>query len=145
MEIDKELALWNLRTNFSSMKIVSQTTDQLVLGKDSQKLTILIGDAKQTLGQDLPKFHAIFQDAFSSKKNPELWTPEWFSQLASLSHESVDLSTYASSDEIRKAMIAAGWRLREGGPFGRKRSSTRADLKGQTDETILSRLKNSPL
>lgn len=40
-------------------------------------------------------FDFVWQDAFSSKKNPELWTPEWFAKIFSASNAEVSLVTYS--------------------------------------------------
>src|SRR5690606_27427663 len=105
-------------------------------------LKILIGDARITLPHYIKKHslkvHAIYQDAFSPKRNPDLWTVEWFTLLKEISHQDVIMSTYSSSSAIRKSMAEAGFTLYPGEKFGPKRSSTRARLKGEMDpETLL--------
>jgi tRNA U34 5-methylaminomethyl-2-thiouridine-forming methyltransferase MnmC len=89
------------------------------------------------------RFHAIYQDAFSPKKNPTLWTKEWFSFLRSISTEDVILSTYSASTSIRKSLHEAGWKIQQGEKFGRKRTSTRATLNGETSAEILLQLERS--
>ncbi|MDA8793883.1 MnmC family methyltransferase, partial [Bacteriovoracaceae bacterium] len=100
------------------------------------RIYILKGDARQSLlnfSQQMKlSLNAIYQDAFSPKKNPSLWTVEWFSLLKVLSQEDCLLSTYSSSISIQKSLIKAGWKIYNGGPFGRKRSCTRAKLTGES-------------
>ena len=111
-------------------------------------MDILIGDARISLPWFLEnhslRFHAIYQDAFSPKRNATLWTYEWFKLLKSASHQQVTLSTYSSSSSIRKSMIKAGWKVYKGEKFGPKRSSTRARLTGVTDPDIIEHLDRSP-
>ncbi|MBL7664489.1 MAG: hypothetical protein JNM93_05105 [Bacteriovoracaceae bacterium] len=114
----------------------------------SEGLTVLIGDARTTLlefSQKNPqiKFDCIYQDAFSPKKNPDLWTKEWFELLKSVGHEETILSTYSSSTSIRANMIDAGWKIQKGAGFGRKRSTTRAYLRGPSDPQILKECKRN--
>lgn len=107
-------------------------------------LVIYCGEARESVKRINKKFHAIYQDAFSPKRNAILWTKEWFEDLKNLSLESCIMSTYSSSSSIRKSMIAAGWKVQKGDQFGPKRSSTRATLIGSSDQDILQRLERSP-
>lgn len=91
------------------------------------RLVILSGDATDTLpimGKKggLPLFDAIYQDAFSPRKNPELWTPAWFRLLRSLSLPGVILSTYSVSPMVKEALKRAGFQFEERSGFGRKRA-----------------------
>lgn len=109
---------------------------------------ILIGNARKILPQFLEimpqSWDAIYQDAFSPKRNPVLWTREWFELLRSHSKPDTILSTYSAGDAIRKSMIEAGWKVYKGEKFGAKRTSTRARLEGETDSDILELLSRSP-
>jgi len=111
-------------------------------------LTILQGDARNRLPQYLMnnpiKWHSIYQDAFSPKKNPTLWTKEWFELLKNYSHPDVTLSTYSASTAIRKSLHESGWGVQKGEKFGPKRTSTRAVLQKETDPDILLQMERSP-
>lgn len=110
--------------------------DSLVYYRAQKKhscLTILIGDARESLPLAIkiglcPKFHVIYQDPFSPRKNPGLWTQEWFELLASTSQEMASLSTYCASVSPRKAMLEAGFRPRRLKGMGFKREITHAIL-----------------
>ena len=112
-------------------------------------LTILVGNARETLPSFTKatsiQWHAIYQDAFSPKKNPILWSKEWFSFLKEYSHPDVILSTYSASSSIRKSLHETGWGVQKGEKFGPKRSSTRATLNAPTDPDILLQLERSPV
>lgn len=112
-------------------------------------ITVYIGDGRRTLPEAfhknlLPKFTAIFQDAFSPKQNPVLWTVEWFNDLKMMSSPQVYLSTYSSSVSVRKSMIAAGWILMNVKGFGQKRTMTKARTFGVTDSSVAAELSRSP-
>lgn len=113
------------------------------------KFQILVGDARVTLPkyaeENRPSWNAIYQDAFSPKRNPVLWTKEWFTLLKENSAEDVVLSTYSASSSIRKSLVEAGWKLSAGEKFGPKRTSTRARLSGETSTEILDSLSRSPV
>ena len=113
------------------------------------RLMILIGNLRQTLvlfQKLFPelKVNSIYQDPFSPKRNPDLWTYQWFEQLKAISGPKVVMSTYSSSNSIRKAMIKAGWSLKNAKGFGPKKLSTRAYLQGHTEQGILDKLERSP-
>jgi tRNA U34 5-methylaminomethyl-2-thiouridine-forming methyltransferase MnmC len=139
LEIDVELVNW-FQANHPEFSYEWYPWGLMALGENF-KLFIVTGDALTSLKSFLQMhpfhFHAIYQDAFSPKKNPSLWTKEWFSLLKEISHPEVLLSTYSSSVSVRLSLLSAGWGLKEGGAFGQKKSSTRANLQGESDQQIL--------
>ncbi len=147
MEIDKNLLQWfsdqhpelNLKWNGNILETA----------KDNFKLTIIQGDARVALPEYFEaspaKVHAIYQDAFSPKRNSALWTKEWFTLLKTHSDPDVILSTYSASDSIRKSLVETGWGVQKGEKFGTKRTSTRAVLNQTTDPEILLLLNRSPV
>ena len=138
LEIDENLIAWSMP------KALKTTLGGLLWFEGHQEnstLKVLIGDARKSVrAHPLPKFHAIYQDAFSPKRNPTLWTHQWFSDLKTLSHPDCRLSTYSASVSIRKSLMKAGWSVWEGPAFAQKRSSTRAHLRGGIDEEFLNKL-----
>lgn len=132
-ELDHEFVQWVLKnSNFS--KIYANAIEQYTELKDRIKFkikniefTIWLGDARASItNYDGPLVDCIFQDAFSPKKNPSLWTVEWFKQLYKISNEEVVLSTYCSSKEARGSMILAGFFIESRKGFAQKRTCTRA-------------------
>jgi tRNA U34 5-methylaminomethyl-2-thiouridine-forming methyltransferase MnmC len=111
-------------------------------------LKVFHGNARQSVKHLIAsspiKFNAIYQDAFSPKRNSILWTTEWFKDLLSLANEDCIMSTYSASSSIRKSMVAANWKVYKGEKFGTKRTSTRARVQGETDVDIVLRLERSP-
>lgn len=152
MEIDPDLVRWFLN-EYAHLEIIKNATwmhEKLVTAKfENIELTIVVGDARVEMPLFLENenfhFHAIFQDAFSPKRNPMLWTVEWFNLLREHSHPECILSTYSASSSIRKSLLSSGWLVSKGHKFGPKRSSTRATLKGVSDEEILKHLALSPV
>lgn len=151
LELDDELLKWfcgeHPELNLTWSKVGS--VNVLSTKNDRFELIILCGNARTTLPEYLKhfpfKWNAVYQDAFSPKKNPILWTKEWFELLKSHSEESVNLSTYSASTSIRKSLVEAGWFLQKGEKFGPKRTSTRASLIGPSDPDILLHLQRSPV
>ncbi len=151
VELDRKLLEW-FKSNHAEhefLKNLKWNDHILEAENESVKLTILQGDARMTLPDYLSshelKWHAIYQDAFSPKKNPTLWTKEWFALLKASSHPEVILSTYSASSSIRKSLHETGWGVQKGEKFGPKRTSTRAVLNRPTDPEILLQLDRSPV
>lgn len=138
LEIDEALIPW------STPLALKKIQGELVWFENNQEnssLKVLIGDARKSIHQySLPPIHAIYQDAFSPKRNPTLWTHQWFSDLKNISHLDCRLSTYSASVSIRKSLIKAGWSVCEGPAFFQKKSSTRAHLKSGMDAAFLNKL-----
>lgn len=154
LEIDEKLLEWFRQENLDHpflkyLQWVDINGIKILKAQDQDiSLTILCGDARKTLPAYLElhpqKWQAIYQDAFSPKRNPVLWTKEWFELLRTHSASDVLLSTYSASTSIRKSLIEAGWTLQKGEKFGPKRTSTRASLSGVSDPDILLHLSRSP-
>lgn len=147
MELDKHLLDW-FRDEHPELKL--EWEGNLLKARTERfELIIIQGDARIEVPRFLEKhpvkFHAIYQDAFSPKKNPALWTKEWFTLLRDHSAPDVILSTYSASTSIRKSLHETGWGVQKGEKFGPKRTSTRAMLRKKTDPEILAQLERSPV
>lgn len=155
LELDEHLLEWFRQEShahpfLSKLQWKTENEIKMLCAQDEYiDLTILCGDARLNLPKYCelhhPSWNAIYQDAFSPKKNPTLWSVEWFDLLKSYSNHDVLLSTYSASDSIRKSLTEAGWKLHKGEKFGKKRTSTRATLEGTTDPDILLILDRSPV
>ncbi len=149
-EIDESLVEFLIaESSFPYLKNL-QKNGYYYQGKFEQfEIIILVGDARKTVPQFFSEnnilIDAIYQDAFSPRRNPDLWTVEWFSDLKKISHQEVKLSTYSSSSSMRKSLVESGWKITKGPKFGEKRSSTRATLQGTSHQEILDHLARSPV
>jgi tRNA U34 5-methylaminomethyl-2-thiouridine-forming methyltransferase MnmC len=73
--------------------------------------SLLIGDARQTiqtLCESGFQADAIFFDPFSPRRCPQLWTVEFFQNVAQCLAPAGKLATYSRSASVRSAMQAAG-------------------------------------
>ena len=124
----------------------------------SNRLTVVLGDARKSLAQfwlkDGPelgiitsssRINAIYHDPFSPKRNPSLWSVDWFAFLRSLAHPDCILSTYSAAIGVRKALLAAKWQINDRPGHGTKRSSTVARLSGTTSSNLLKKLAKSAI
>lgn len=150
LEIDRQLLEWFRLENINHpfLKLLTWKDNLLIAKNEQIELTIICGDARAELPLFLSshpqRWDCIYQDAFSPKKNPTLWSVEWFELIKKSSGPEVMLSTYSASTSIRKSLIEAGWKLHKGEKFGPKKTSTRASLNGTSDPEILLHLGRSP-
>ncbi len=154
-ELDEGLALHSLKELKNKEVLLSFERTQekgLVFFKaktDKGLLIVLIGNARETIkkwrqSHMFIKAHAIYQDPFSPKKNPSLWTYQWFEDLKSISDPEVILSTYSSTKAVWKAMMKAGWSVSCVKGYALKKLSTRARLSGESGQNIIEWCERSP-
>jgi chorismate dehydratase len=152
IELDEVFAEWSLNRFHPAITLKIKTESKLTMLTgtfNNIHIKILLGDGRITLplavsNEIIPKFHAIFQDAFSPKKNPTLWTVEWFQFLKNSSEHNVFMATYSAAMGVRKSMVAAGWIISNHKGFGQKKSMTKAALTGAIENELLDQLARSP-
>lgn len=92
--------------------IIDTLLEKHVYKDERFTIKILVGDARKTT-VGLSQIDIIYQDAFSPKKNPQLWTKEYFKQLFEISSDEVVLTTYSIATPVRLAMYENGFRVYE--------------------------------
>ncbi|MBA1262499.1 bifunctional tRNA (5-methylaminomethyl-2-thiouridine)(34)-methyltransferase MnmD/FAD-dependent 5-carboxymethylaminomethyl-2-thiouridine(34) oxidoreductase MnmC [Stutzerimonas stutzeri] len=95
-------------------------------------LTLMVGDALECLGSLYAGVDAWFLDGFAPAKNPDMWQPELFAQLARLSAPGATLATFTSAGIVRRGLLAAGFEVERIPGFGQKRES----LQGRFDSRV---------
>jgi tRNA 5-methylaminomethyl-2-thiouridine biosynthesis bifunctional protein len=88
-------------------------------------LTLFFGDAIDMLPKLRGKADAFFLDGFAPGKNPQLWSPRIYSNLARLASTGTTLATWTVAGKVRKELSAAGFLLEKTAGFGGKREMTR--------------------
>ncbi|MDF0729905.1 bifunctional tRNA (5-methylaminomethyl-2-thiouridine)(34)-methyltransferase MnmD/FAD-dependent 5-carboxymethylaminomethyl-2-thiouridine(34) oxidoreductase MnmC [Pseudomonas entomophila] len=83
-------------------------------------LTLLIGDVLEQLPHLDAPIDAWFLDGFAPAKNPDMWTPELFTQLARLSRPGTTLATFTTTGWVRRALVAAGFVMKKVPGIGKK-------------------------
>lgn len=146
LEIDEKLIDFVLNEKILKDFKLSKHQNVIEITRDHFSARVFIGNARQTLPSFIDfKFDAIFQDAFSPKRNSILWTVEWFRLLKEKAASDAIMSTYSASSSVRKSMIEAGWSVFNGPKFSGKKSSTVATLNGSSEAAILEHLQRSPV
>ncbi len=84
-------------------------------------LTLLLGDALECLPQLDARVDAWFLDGFAPAKNPDMWSPALFAELARLSAPQATLGTFTSAGFVRRGLIEAGFAMQRVPGYGQKR------------------------
>lgn len=69
------------------------------------KINFYIGDARQTILKTNNLYDAVFLDAFSSQKDPTLWTIDFLSLVKSKMNKNSVLLSYSKATPYRSALL----------------------------------------
>ncbi len=84
-------------------------------------LTLMLGDATDCITQLQAKVDAIYLDGFAPNRNPDLWEPALFHQLARVATCGAVLASYTVAATVREGLSAAGFSCEKREGYGRKR------------------------
>ena len=106
------LSLFEYPKEFNDIKYIINELSQNLYYEDGQfKIEIILGNARETIPKIKEKFHIIYQDAFSPKKNPLLWTREYFSDIKAICREDAILTTYSTAIATRMGLYENGFNI----------------------------------
>jgi tRNA 5-methylaminomethyl-2-thiouridine biosynthesis bifunctional protein len=95
-------------------------------------LTLLIGEAAAALAEAEARVDAWFLDGFSPARNPDMWSPEVFAEIARLSAPGATLASFTVAGSVRQGLQAAGFSLEKRAGFGRKKAMLTGRFTGPT-------------
>ncbi|MCV4261448.1 bifunctional tRNA (5-methylaminomethyl-2-thiouridine)(34)-methyltransferase MnmD/FAD-dependent 5-carboxymethylaminomethyl-2-thiouridine(34) oxidoreductase MnmC [Pseudomonas capsici] len=141
-DLQRALALWPELAVFAEPLLgqyiaVHEGFQRLVFDEGRVTLTLLIGDALHMLPQLDGQIDAWFLDGFAPARNPEMWTPELFAELARLSAPEASIGTFTSTGWVRRALNAAGFKMKRVPGIGHKWEVLRGRFIGWPEETPL--------
>ncbi|MEO8166288.1 MAG: FAD-dependent 5-carboxymethylaminomethyl-2-thiouridine(34) oxidoreductase MnmC, partial [Betaproteobacteria bacterium] len=84
-------------------------------------LTLLFGDAAAMLRQLQARADAFFLDGFAPVKNPHMWSPELFAELARLANPGASVATYTVASAVCQGLSGAGFAVAKRPGFANKR------------------------
>ena len=119
-ELDKSLikSLKNFKypKEFDEIKHIIEAVSNEQFYQDSQfKIEVFIGDARVYIST-LSKIDIVYQDAFSSDVNKELWTKEYFKDIVDILNFDALITTYSIATPVRLAMSENGLYIYEFNP-----------------------------
>lgn len=89
---------------------------QVSLFDQRVQLTLWFGDAIAGLTELNPRqtqINAWFLDGFTPSKNPEMWQPALYQNMARLSNEATTFATFTSASEVRQELAKMGFEVRK--------------------------------
>ncbi len=92
-------------------------------------LSLIIGDANETLPDWKGRADAWFLDGFSPAKNPELWKAGLMAEVAAHTAPSGTFATYSAAGHVRQALDRAGFDVERMPGYGTKRHMSRGVLR----------------
>ncbi|KPB84611.1 bifunctional tRNA (5-methylaminomethyl-2-thiouridine)(34)-methyltransferase MnmD/FAD-dependent 5-carboxymethylaminomethyl-2-thiouridine(34) oxidoreductase MnmC [Pseudomonas syringae pv. tomato] len=124
-DLQRALVLWPELSRFADQLLgqyvaIHEGFQRLVFDNGRVTLTLLIGDALQMLPQLDGQIDAWFLDGFAPAKNPDMWTPELFAELARLSTPCTTIGTFTSTGWVRRSLNAAGFKMKRVPGIGHK-------------------------
>jgi tRNA 5-methylaminomethyl-2-thiouridine biosynthesis bifunctional protein len=139
-DLGRALALWPSLAAFSEPLLaqyvaIHEGFQQLCFEDSRVTLTLLIGDALEQLVQLDGRVDAWFLDGFAPAKNPHLWSPELFAEVARLSRPGTTLGTFTSTGWVRRGLAAAGFKMKRVAGIGHKWHVARGEFLGWPAET----------
>ena len=127
LEIDPKsiyLALSIYETNSLENKILDSLINNKKWTDGRNSIELIIGDARTSVAQLQEKFDLIFLAAFSTGRNPELWTYDFIKALKKHLQENGAIITYSAAFPVRGAMFRNKLYVGMTKPFGRKNGGT---------------------
>ncbi|OYT78765.1 MAG: bifunctional tRNA (5-methylaminomethyl-2-thiouridine)(34)-methyltransferase MnmD/FAD-dependent 5-carboxymethylaminomethyl-2-thiouridine(34) oxidoreductase MnmC [Pseudomonas sp. PGPPP4] len=125
-DLAQALTLWPELATYSAAlqrqyQAIHPGFQRLILGDGRITLTLLVGDVLERLPELDARCDAWFLDGFAPAKNPEMWTPALFAELARLSHAGTTLATFTCAGFVRRGLNEAGFAMAKVPGFGHKR------------------------
>lgn len=138
LEIDKRIVrmsaenIININTdnfNWSSCLKELYLKQKFHTSDKQQKIRLIWGDARHTVTKLNEHYYdVVYLDAFSTQRNSELWTLDFFKKIKHIIKADGMLLTYCAAIPVRNALIQSGFIVGETNPVARKRGGTIASL-----------------
>jgi len=91
-------------------------------------LTLAFGDVEHVLAKLHARVDAWYLDGFAPDKNPDMWQPTVFKQVARLSRPGTTFSTFTAAGDVRRGLKEAGFTVEKVKGYGNKREMLRGAL-----------------
>ncbi len=112
LELVKSLADFPYPPEFEALRpLIGQLSRHQFYEDEQFRIEVPIGDARAILPKLEQRFDIVYQDAFSPKRNPLLWTKEYFEQLRTLMYDDGVLTTYSIAAGVRMGLHENGFHI----------------------------------
>lgn len=125
-ELDEDLITslkdFDYPKEFDSLQPIIQAISKEQYYEDETiKIKIELGDARKFI-QKLHDIDIVYQDAFSSDVNKELWSKEYFDDIFSICNDNAIVTTYSVATPVRLSMYKAGFEIYQIKPIKKKQT-----------------------
>ncbi|WP_188407462.1 bifunctional tRNA (5-methylaminomethyl-2-thiouridine)(34)-methyltransferase MnmD/FAD-dependent 5-carboxymethylaminomethyl-2-thiouridine(34) oxidoreductase MnmC [Agarivorans gilvus] len=108
-------------------------------------LDLWIGDVHDNLPELVTPSQGLvdswYLDGFAPSKNPDMWSPQLFEQMARLSKPQASVATFTAAGFVRRGLNEVGFAMQKGKGFGRKRDMLVGHYQGEPQaKDLLTRL-----
>ena len=111
LELIKSLKNFEYPKEFEKIKyIINEISENLYYKDEFVEIEVANIDARKYI-KKLKNIHFVYQDAFSPKVNPELWTIEYFTDLKKILNPKGVITTYSVATPVRCALYKLGFKL----------------------------------
>lgn len=123
LELIKSLENFEYPKEFENIKHIIKELSRNHKYKDENfEIEIFIGDARKFI-KILHSLDIVYQDAFSSEVNVELWSVEYFSDIYKACSNDCIVTTYSVATPVRLSLFEAGFEIYEINPTGKRKQS----------------------
>ncbi len=154
LEIDKRVvynssnSMADIFDSIDEREILDELFNKAKYVNENVSVQMLWGDARHSVKSLSAKYDIIFLDAFSSQRNAELWTVDFFNCLAEVISKDGLLLTYSTALPVLSGLIEAGFYVGESEGGEKLRGGTVASLSEDmiqipVDEKRLDLIRNS--
>ncbi|MCB2128668.1 MAG: tRNA (5-methylaminomethyl-2-thiouridine)(34)-methyltransferase MnmD [Rhodobacteraceae bacterium] len=127
-DIARALAAFSELEPFAAALIAEWQSGQRRFALGTVDITVIEGDARQTLPAWNGRADAWYLDGFSPAKNPELWSEEMMAGVAGHTAPRGTFATYTAAGFVRRGLQAAGFQVERCKGYGHKRHMSRGQL-----------------
>jgi len=111
-ELVESLGTFEYPEEFDELKPIIQALSKNFYYEDEQfKIEVLIGDARESIPKIQKKIDIVYQDAFSPKQNPLLWTKEYFKAIRGICCNDAIITTYSTAIATRMGLYENGFEI----------------------------------
>ena len=122
-DLIKSLDKFTFPKEFEKIKhIINSIAKNFFYEDEKIKIEVFIGDARKYI-KTLNDIDIVYQDAFSSEVNKELWSVEYFQDIFKLCKDDAIMTTYSISSNVRLSMYEAGFFIYEINPSGNRKQT----------------------
>lgn len=118
-EMARALTVWPELSALAEILLAAWPAPEIALpGAD---LSVIIGDARQTVPGWDGTADAWFLDGFAPSRNPQMWEPALLQAVHDHTAPSGTFATYSAAGAVRRTLTGAGYQVSRVPGFGRKR------------------------